>query len=652
MTHALIAFWRQNAQHPYARIALMTGVFILLFMLARFSILLVYQDQFADLSLADTLFAFLYGVRFDASTTMVFIGFPLLFLMLPFHWAHSRWWQGFWLVYIYAVMVLFILTLLGDGIYFSFVQRHAGPEIHAMFGDTAILLDVLATEHAVLVVVTLIAVLFGSRLWMKAFHYPISKPVRYWPRLTVIILLLPIIVIIGRGGLQYKPVEIVDAFSYGSAQEGYLTLNGAFAVQHALMQSAPTRKTFMPKTDALQITRHLIKDKHESFVSETYPLIRKRTLTGNSPAKSPNIVIVMMESWDAIHIDSIRNTIGLPTIGATPVFDTLSKQGLLFPNFYATGRRSMDGMAAILAGMPTLPGVPYIGAGLEQSRLSYLGHIAKDNGYNTYFLRSANRGSFHLDAVSANAGFDLYKGAEDMPKLHSNVPEENTWGAWDHETFSEAHKEFSQSKKPFLAVLFSSTTHNPFRIPGKKWEKFPHEAEKNKFLNTLYYSDWALGELINNAKQAGYYDNTIFLITADHISKFGNDNKSPKSRYHIPMLIVGPNIPTGINPNTGSQLDVIPTIVQLANWNNAYASAGRSLLGKTEENAIGLGVDGNIMSVFNNKTTLSHNLNKRLFTTPGTSNAAADKLEANMLALYQTTLSLLLENKIYHPNAD
>lgn len=642
---AFLAFWRQNAQHPYGRVALILAVFLVLFLLGRLGLYTVYHDEFSQLSLADTLFAFLYGVRFDASTIIIFIGFPLLFLLLPFQWAHSRLWQGFWLLFQYAVLVLFILTLVGDGIYFSFVQRHTGPEIHALFGDTDIILDVLATEHALLVGITLMAALYGGKLWMKAFHYPIARPTNRVRRLAMILILLPIMVIVGRGGLQYKPVEVVDAFSYGNAQQGYLTLSGPFAVQHSLMQSAPQRKHFMPAAEAIQTTRKLIIDDGQHFVSEQYPLMRQNN-TGKS-GNPPNIVVVMMESWDAIHIDSIRQVMGEKPIGVTPNFDALSRQGLLFPNFYASGRRSMDGMAAILAGIPTLPGVPYIGTGLEQSQLSYIGHLAKANNYNTFFLRSANRGSFHLDSVSATAGFDLYKGAEDMPTLHTNVPEENTWGAWDHETFTEAHKHFTASDKPFLAVLFSSTTHNPFRVPGTQWYKFPHDGEKNKFFNTLYYSDWALGELIKNAKAAGYFDNTIFLITADHISRFGNNGRSPKSRFHIPLLITGPGIQAGLNTHTGSQLDIMPTIAELAGWQQPYSSLGRSLLSKTSENAFAVGVDSNIISVFNDDITLSRNLEKRLYLTEKADAGRAAQLEHDMLALYQTTLNLLLSNRVY-----
>jgi hypothetical protein len=107
----------------------------------------------------------------------------------------------------------------------------------------------------------------------------------------------------------------------------------------------------------------------------------------------------------------------------------------------------MDGLAALVAGIPTLPGTAYIGMGMEQNRMAYLGHMAEQEGYATIFLQSSKRASFHVDSIAAMAGFKTYLGAEDIPATgHAeNITER---GAWDYDMLHEANRQFAAAKRP------------------------------------------------------------------------------------------------------------------------------------------------------------------------------------------------------------
>ena len=355
----------------------------------------------------------------------------------------------------------------------------------------------------------------------------------------------------------------------------------------------------------------------------------------------------MLESWGAIHMDMLRKQMNMLPLGVTPNFDKLSRQGRLYTNFYGNGQRSIQGAEAILAGMPSLPGMPFLGEGIEQNRLSFLGELAQAQGYETFFLQSSDRGSFRFDSIAARAGFSTYKGAEDMPELHDAPKPPSTWGTWDHNTFQEANKLFAAAHKPFLGYIFTSTTHVPWIIPDARWRKYTGDSDRDKFLNSLYYADWALGEFIAAAKKAGYYDNTIFVLTADHANEFVEHVENTPNLYHIPLLIVGPGVKPGVDGRVGSQFDITPTIADLAGWSTGYAGLGRSLLDSERiKEREAFCVRGDVIDVITSRGWVSHDLSHRLGSAPGMNVPETDELELDLMAEYQTVSRLLTENRV------
>jgi phosphoglycerol transferase MdoB-like AlkP superfamily enzyme len=273
--------------------------------------------------------------------------------------------------------------------------------------------------------------------------------------------------------------------------------------------------------------------------------------------------------------------------------------------------------------------------------------MAQQEGYETIFLQSSKRASFHVDSIAAMAGFPRYIGAEDVPATgHSrNVTER---GAWDHDTFQEANRLFAQAKKPFVGFVFTASTHLPFQSPGKRWSKYPPDSSEHRFLNSLYYADWALGEFIAAAKKSGYYDNTIFILTADHVSGFAGKASNIPSLHHVPLLVVAPGLKPGINARTGGQVDVIPTLAQLAGWRSPQASIGHSLLDTRANLGRGtLCVRGNIIERIEDQGWVTHDLRQRVMASPNLREVDAQAMEKRLLAMYQVSHTLLLRNRIY-----
>lgn len=415
-------------QNVYSRIALIAGIFLAVFFLGRLALFTIYHASFTELSFGQIIFSFLHGVRFDASIMVTFIGIPFLLMSLPHRWAASTLWQGLlsWLMYL--VLVAFVFMMIGDMIYFGYVQRHAGPEITLLSSDMELMLDMLLNEYRVALIQFVVVVASGALLWRRLFRKAIATPAKVLPRYGMVVLMFLAIIIVGRGGLQYKPARIADAFINGSTASGYLSLNGPFAVFHSARGTRPVTKAFMPQDTAIGLLRKQITRPTEKYIDVDYPLLRTSAATHRTTNNKPNIVIFLLESWDAIHLDYFRKQGSLAPYSVTPNFDAMLEKGRLFTNFYAAGMRSMDGIAGILAAIPTLPGMPYIGTGMAQNRLSYLAEFAKEHAYHTLFFQSSNRGSFRLDSVAAKAGFETYLGAEDIPPAHKNAPQKKHGG--------------------------------------------------------------------------------------------------------------------------------------------------------------------------------------------------------------------------------
>ena len=634
--------------HPYGRIAILFLLFLLPATLVRLALYLGYYDDFIGLTATQVLASFLVGLRFDFSMAVLVIGIPLLLMLLPFRWSHHVFWQRLWGWYVYLALLVFVFMLVVDAVYFGYVHRHVGSEINTLAADMDSMVSIAFSQYLGSLLLFVGGTLLGAWLWRGVLAPIPPRPARPWLRLAILPLAFVFMLVVGRGGFSGKPISVGEAFFSDSLAQGYLALNGAFAMSRALTEAPPPLKTFMPQERATELTRQHLAGSRSAFPDNAFPLYQPAHAAAAKP--KPNVVVLMLESWGALHLDVMRQQTGLPPLGVTPNFDALAKQGRLYTKFYANGQRSIQGAEAILASQPTFPSMPFLGEGLEQNRQSFMGELARAQGYETFFLQSSDRGSLRFDAVAARAGFSTYRGAQDLPNLHERQKKASTWGTWDHNTFQEAHRLFAAAKKPFLGFIFTSTTHVPWLIPDERWHKYTGTSDREAFLNSLLYADWALGQFIDAAKKAGYYDNTIFVITADHADEFVEHVEYVPNLFHIPLLIVGPGIGSGADDRVGSQFDILPTLIDAGGWASAYAGLGRSLLDDTRKEArAALSVRGDVLDWITPRGWVSHDLTRRVGNSTGLKPDETDGMEQSLLATYQTTSQLQVGNRILPP---
>jgi phosphoglycerol transferase MdoB-like AlkP superfamily enzyme len=549
------------------------AISLLIFSLARAALLAAYPGQFESLDISDTFYAFFHGLRFDASILAKLIGVPLLLMMIPLRFANNRWWFDSFAWIIYVVLVAASLLLLIDLVYYQFVSRHMGNELLLLKDDMDFGISVAFGPYKWFMFALLLYALGLAWLWRKILRIPNLLENKYaynpdnsadnkykavlinWAGYSAIFFLL---VLAGRGAIINRPINVIDAFTKGDTSYGNLVLNGVFTTAHATFRSKSIKHRFMKPDKALNIIRD------QTGADPQYPMVRSHPYkpTGR------NLVIVVLESWDPLYVDSFRrNQDGAPITkprNATPVFDALAEKSLKFTNFYASGQRSIESTQSVLTGLPVVAGMPVLGNGLEVSNVTRLGNIARNNGYEAIMVRSAERHVYRMNSVAAALGFDRYYGSNDMPMLLDYPDPKAARFGWDYETFMYFKSQLDQSEKPFLAIMYTGTAHYPLpKKLGKQFETRPHTASQvNTLLNTLQYTDWSMGEFLKAAEKSPWFDNTVFLFYADHTWGQQNKKGSFVEKFRIPLLIYAPKIfEPRIRTTVSSQLDLLPTFM-------------------------------------------------------------------------------------------
>jgi phosphoglycerol transferase MdoB-like AlkP superfamily enzyme len=550
---------------------------LLCYELLRLGFLIANRQYFSGVPAGQVLWAFVYGLRFDLSALLMLNAVILLLYNLPGNPARFRWYSSLLLFLFFAANLAAVTVNLADYGYYGFTQRRLMFELFAMPGEILEMLPGLLSGywHLFLLLASAMAlfVYAGLRLF-KTLDEKIPYKFNIFTEPLSLILIAGLAVLGIRGGLQSKPIRQNHAFFCQSRAAGYLALNSTFTVLRSLSQPRLSEYQFMPRDSAQALIEEMVRDSNEAMPDREYPFLRQRTATG--PERRLNLVIFIMESWSAGQVG--------PAPGresATPFFDSLARQGMLFTNFMANSQRSLEAVPAILTSIPAFYNqYSFINSQAEMNRVLGLGHILLKRGYTTSFHHGAKTGSMGFDAYARTAGFLKYFGKEDFPGLADSV-QDGTWGVYDEEFFGHALSRMNGFNQPFASVIFSLSPHDPLTIPEYRESLFGQYKEKDRFRKTLRYSDYSLKTFFEKARGTDWLKNTVFVITGDH--PYHSMREDFASVFRVPLLIycpglLGPDVRTGI----ASQVDVMPTILSIMNLSTVHASMGGSLMSVTK----------------------------------------------------------------------
>ena len=433
-----------------------------------------------------------------------------------------------------------------------------------------------------------------------------------------------------------KPLAIVHAYSSGSTSFANLVLNGVFSASHSSL-SAPVERLPLSKTEIINTL-----DLPLDFWKKPFPLARRNE---SDSGESYNLVVLFVESLSPRYLDSF----GRNNYKITPNLDKMSEEGWKFNRFYSHGQRSIEGAQSVLTGLPSVLGLPAISN--LSANYTKIATLAEQNGASTLFVNSALRESFLAQAIAGSTGFREYYGKEDMPLLLDYLPEEKDRDSgWDYETLMFSLEKINNYATPFLVFIGLSTDHTPFPKFTAPFNRYPHHVTKEGgYLNSLHYTDWAIGEFISKAKKKPWFKNTIFVITADHVLAHFQSGGFLE-RFRIPLIFYAPELlkPTEIEI-VSSQLDLMPTFIEFMGLKAEFTALGTSLLQKKEP--LALVKEGSLVGIITEKGYLKHTLSRRMEfgrLAENVPDSYFDDLEARLLAWDRVAYDLTRKNRWAH----
>lgn len=506
------------------------------------------------------------GMKFDLAALAAFQAPFIIFFFIPLSAKWTGLKQAVLSFFFGLANLLFILLNGIDSIYYRFVLKRSTADLFAFIttgDDTLRLLPRFITDYWYLVV--LMAVVWAAGIFA---YKSIRKPVLpqalsasyLFSNTFSLIFAAAFAVLAIRGGVQLKPLRTMNAAEAAGIKNSALVLNTPFTIM----------KSFNKK--GLRPVNYF----EEETVRELYSAVIELPVPSSGEMKKRNVVLIIMESFSK---EYMGKPFGLE--GKTPFLDSLAKEGLFFNQAYANGKKSIEGIPAILAGIPSLMEEPYITSLYAGNQVETVGSKLKEEGYRTAFFHGGKRGTMGFDAFSRLAGFDTYYAQEDY-----TGPEgyDGNWGIYDELFFQYAGNEINKMDGPFFATIFSLSSHHPYKIPPQYEKVFT--GSKHPLLNTVAYADMALRKFFEQVAEMPWYNNTLFVITADHTGESFNQFYSTQAgKFAVPLLYFSPGDSTlkGVSEKITQQINIGPDILGYLQYGKPVFSFGRNIMGKEEE---------------------------------------------------------------------
>lgn len=572
----------------------------------------------------------LLGVWFDIITiALFFIPFYALFLV-PFEFRNTRLYRGFLKLIFHATNSLLIAVNLLDVEYFKFTSKRSTADLFSMVStgnDVNQLLGSFLVDFWFLIVLFIALVVASEWLYRKV----INKGFRFnnYSRLAAVlqfVIALPILFFIGRGGFGLKPIGVIEAANFTGGKFTSFVLPTPFTLIKSIDQKGIQTKNYFSDEKAQQLFTPI-----------------KKSVPQNIFSDKKNVVFIILESFGT-------EFIGYYNKGESyaPFLDSILNNALTFDYAFSNGKKSIEAVPAIFASLPTLMDSPYISSPYGNNKIEALPSILKKYGYTSAFYHGATNGSMSFDGFAKLAGFDHYVG---RTEYNNEAHSDNKWGILDEFFNPWTAEQISSLPEPFMASLFTLSSHHPYFIPEHMKDKVKQGPQP--ICASIHYADIALQAFFDKAKQQKWYKNTVFVLLADHTPASSTAFYSQRSQmYRIPMAIYDPagTLKPRRFGSVMQQMDLMPTLLDLLNLETEYYSFGNSIYSDSPREAITYisgsynYFRGNEMTIFSNDAIQSSEVFDSVCEPES---YRSSEIENRLKALIQTYNFDLIQNKTH-----
>ena len=539
---------------------------LLLYSLCR-GIFYLYNQDLLEVSSAGSLWGmFVGGLRFDLSAVCYTL-LPLTLLsLLPVRWAYGR---GYQLVLRWLYLVVMSLSLvlnLGDVVYFRFTLKRTTMAVLGEFANENPFQFLHFFSDYWGVTLLGLALILGLG-WIDR-SLPRPKPLAkeglsWWTYLVSAGLLvgaLYLSIVGGRGGfgLTTRPISMSNAALYiERPQQRALVLNTPFCLLRTLGKAELPDWRFLPAQEARRYFDEIYQPGQTS-VSGTF--------------EGRNIVLIIWESLGREFVGGLNRD--LPNYTSyTPFVDSLLGESYVFEQAYANAQQSVDAMPAILSSI-LRPNSPLITSVYASNRLPSLPARLDSMGYTTAFFHGAPNGSMGFDALVRQLGVRHYFG---KTEYGDDRDFDGFWGIWDEHFLQYMVRELGKLREPFFATEFTLSSHDPYQVPQQYQRQLP--KGKVPIQQAIAYTDLSLRKFFDTAKTQPWYQNTLFVLVADHSVRGEREEyKTSAGFFRIPILLFDPQGKlTGRMSQTVQQADLYPTLLDLVGDKRPMIAFGSSV---------------------------------------------------------------------------
>jgi len=551
--------------NPVVVMVLRLLVALFLLFLSRVVFYALNTGYFSDLGFYGLLRVLVAGIRFDLSALLILNAPYIVMNTLPFHFREGRIYRGIATGYFYFINSAALFINFIDTIYFRFTLKRITADIFSYMGVGGDFNKLIPQFLHDFWYVAIIWIVFVAALVWLGTRFPAASgtkskgnQVGFYLGNTLLFAIFIALTVVGiRGGLQLRPIGLVTAGNYTTAKNIPLLLNTPFSIVKTINRE-PLK----------QITAY----KSEGELEKVYTPVHPGKKEG---FRNLNVMIIILESVSCEHIGILNHALDNGRYqGFTPFLDSLIRQGLYF-NAFANGKTSIQGVPAILSAIPSLMNESFIQSGYASGKFTSIAGLLKGKGYESAFFHGGTNGTMGFDSYTKMVGFGHYFGRNEY---HNEQDYDGKWGIRDEEFFQYTARTIKGFHQPFVAALFSLSSHHPYYVPMK----YANILRKGKLpiQQSVMYTDLSLAKFFHTAQRMPWYRNTLFVITADHTSEgYYPWYQTGAGQYEIPLLFYMPGGDLkGRSQAIAQQTDILPTVLGYLGYDRPFIAFGNDLL--------------------------------------------------------------------------
>lgn len=488
----------------------------------------------------------LAGLRFDSFSIVLSNSIFILLSLIPGLEQKKGGRRILKTLYVSCNALFLLFNLIDTGYYRFTRSRSTADLLHQLGGqsDVVAMLPHLLRDYWSLF---LLFVMMTGLLDRAFGKYSPAQNTRQtgFLRIALHSILVILLCILGlRGTLKETPLDIIDAGSGTTPGRAAIVLNSPFSIIKTLGQNKISSYEFYGENELQKLYNPV-----HHFSTDTF--------------RKQNLVVILLESF------SRRYTALSGTKSYTPFLDSLMQHSLVCTQAFSNGTKSIEGIPAVLGGMPSWMELPFINSAYANNHQSSFASLLRAEGYQSAFFHGGKNGTMKFTEWARNAGYDHYYGKDEYEGSKNDY--DGVWGIYDGPFLQFAARKISDLSEPFHAALFTLSSHHPYRIPAAARKKY--EETEDRYA-ALLYADDALREFFYSAQQTKWFRNTLFVLVADHAMILENE-KRPLLSLAIPVLFYKPdNSLKGHLDEVFGQVDILPQVLKIMGYNKKFFGFG------------------------------------------------------------------------------